>query len=370
MTQADGKPRESASAILVGLGRGGCAIAEAAKKRCGRDMRVLLADTDARTGMAHPGEPFLLLGGTRLGGAGSGRDIPNARAAASESMRDFDERVGNARLAVVVAGLGGGTGGGAAIEALEHFRRRGTVTFVFATLPFAFEGPEAARLARNARPLVEKYSDACTFQPLDVLVCGAGPDNMREAFERGMDAAAEGIAFFWRLLETPGYISLDLERIRRTFQDAGPATLLVAGASGPSRARSALSAMLDSPLLGGDGKIPEARKLVVGVLGGDDLRLSETGTVADGLAAAFGKPEDFSLGTVNDDEAFSGRLVAVAFAFTSAPPAPRQTRRRAGKAAADPLGGTSASFGDAKNFWKGEDLDTPAYLRRNLELER
>ena len=236
--------------------------------------------------------------------------------------------------------------------------------------PFAFEGPEAARLARNARPLVEKYSDACTFQPLDVLVCGAGPDNMREAFERGMDAAAEGIAFFWRLLETPGYISLDLERIRRTFQDAGPATLLVAGASGPSRARSALSAMLDSPLLGGDGKIPEARKLVVGVLGGDDLRLSETGTVADGLAAAFGKPEDFSLGTVNDDEAFSGRLVAVAFAFTSAPPAPRQTRRRAGKAAADPLGGTSASFGDAKNFWKGEDLDTPAYLRRNLELER
>lgn len=356
--------------LLVGVGRAGCAAAARIWRSSGGRIRTLLADTDARTGIENPGVPFLLMGANRLGGAGAGGSVANARAAAHESMYDFAERAGTPRLAVVTAGLGGGTGGGASMEILERLRRSGAVTLAFATMPFAFEGPAAAKAAMNARPLIERNADASVFPPMDGLVGCADSACMDEAFARGADAAAAGITLFWRLLETPGYISLDLERVRNLAADAGPAVFISATASGPDRAEKILAALSDSPAYGADGRPPKASKLVLGVMGGRDLRLAEVGGIAKGAAGIFGDPQEFAMGTVDDEDAFSGRISVAAFAF-AAPTRERRDSRRRGRAAPDPLSPMHGHFGGAEgNLWNGEDIDVPTYIRRKLTLER
>ena len=119
------------SMILVGIGTAGSAIARGVDRAFGGGLRLLLADTDATTG--EPGGPFTLLGGDRLSGRGSGGDVVAGRLAAEDSVKLLDEHLNGVRLAVIVTALGGGTGGGATLEAAKHLSSRGIPSVVFAT---------------------------------------------------------------------------------------------------------------------------------------------------------------------------------------------------------------------------------------------
>ena len=131
--------------LLIGIGGAGSSMARGINRASGEGLRHLLCDTDAQTGRA--GEPFILLGGDRLSGHGSGGDVAQARLAAEDSLLSIDESLEGVRLAVIVTSLGGGTGGGSTLAVCKHLRERGVPTIVFATLPFAFEGEERQRNA-------------------------------------------------------------------------------------------------------------------------------------------------------------------------------------------------------------------------------
>ena len=103
------------SMILIGIGTAGAGIARGVSRAFGGGMRFVLADTDASTGES--GGPFTLLGGDRLSGRGTGGDIVAGRLAAESSIKMLDEHLDGVRLAVIVTALGGGTGGGATLEA-------------------------------------------------------------------------------------------------------------------------------------------------------------------------------------------------------------------------------------------------------------
>ena len=104
---------DSSSMMLIGIGGGGSAIARGVRRAFGEGLRFLAIDTDAAT--AADCEDFLLLGGNRLSGRGSGGDIVAARLATEDSVKLLDEHLDGVRLAVIVTALGGGTGGGATI---------------------------------------------------------------------------------------------------------------------------------------------------------------------------------------------------------------------------------------------------------------
>ena len=127
---------ETSPLLLIGVGGAGAAIARGVNRASGEGLRYVLADSDASTGGVT--DPFILLGGDRLSGHGSGGDVAQARLAAEDSRSSFDDVIEGVRLAVIVACLGGGVGSGATLAIARHLRERGVPTLVFATLPFTF----------------------------------------------------------------------------------------------------------------------------------------------------------------------------------------------------------------------------------------
>ncbi len=348
--------------LLLGVGGMGAETARRTANAYGPGIRVHAVDTDAAIG-ADASIPFTLLGGSRLAGQGAGGHAAAARAAVQDAPAQLDPVFAGVQLAVVVTALGGGTGGGATVEILKRLRSRGVATLLFATTPFAFEGEEKRRAAQTAAAGAEQEADASVILPLDDLVKNAGTDVAKDALADAERVLAEGITLLWRLLEKPGYVKLNAEQIIDALRTKGRARFAVAEAEGPDRARRVLDRMAASPLLTQGGA--RTREIVLGVLAGDDLRLSELGVLADGTRDLLGLSAKFAIGTVHDDAHYGGRIAAVVLAFDeSAAPHGRKTEDQKALAQGGRVGGSS------ENLWHDEDLDVPTFMRRHLTLDR
>ena len=370
---------ETSSLLLLGVGGTGATAVRGVRRAYGPGLRALAIDSDASSGNASE-IPFVLLGGDRLAGRGAGGLAAEARAAFLDNPDVLDSHLDGVRTAVIVAALGGGTGGGATGEIVKHLSARGIVSVVFTALPFAFEGEGRVMAARTAFGSIEHEADVTVPMPLDTLVADAVSDNMKESLARAADTLATALTLFWRILEKPGYIALDAERLRNAISEAGRARFATAAAFGPDRAEDVLRSLSSSRLLADGPTHAPARSIFMGILAGDDLRLSEVARVADGFRAAFGRSAAFQLGTVNDETTFAGRLVAAVLVFEGSSAAvakgPNEGRRAARAAAKSRKNAESAlaaadRFSDSeKTIWHDEDLDIPTYLRRNLTLDR
>lgn len=368
---------ETSSLLLLGVGGTGATTVRGVRRAFGAALRTLIVDSDASSGSA-PDLPFVLLGGDRLAGRGAGGHSAEARAAFLDRPEVLDAHLDGVRTAVVVTALGGGTGGGATSEIAKHLSARGIASIVFATLPFAFEGEERTNAARASFGAIEHAADVIVPMPLDTLVADAASDNMKEALARAADTLSTALTLFWRILEKPGYIALDAERLRNAIADGGRARFATAAAFGPDRAEDVLRALSSSRLLADGSAHAPARSILMGILAGDDLRLSEVARLADGFRAAAGRNAVFQLGTVNDEETFSGRLAVAVLVFeeSAMSKGPRESRRATRAAAKSRKNAESAlaaadRFADSeKTMWHDEDLDIPTYLRRNLTLDR
>lgn len=358
--------------LLIGVGTSGCAIARGISRAFGEGLRYAMIDTDAATG-ADAG-PFTLLGGDRLSGRGTGGNVVTARLAAEDSIGVIDEHLEGVRLAVVVTSLGGGTGGGGTLETVKHLATRGIPSIVFATTPFSFEGDERERNARGVMSMIEEAANATFFMPLDKLV--ADEDNMEIAMRRAVDTMASGITLFWRLVEKPGYLRIDTEKLRHLIAAAGRGRFATVTVQGPDRAGEAVDRLIRSEMLA-VASAP-VNSILCGVLAGEDLRLSEIARIAEGIKSAFGERLGFDLATVNDEATFCGRLSVVVMLFESSlsggetkPSGVMSVRRQ--KKPKNPLGIGPVGRGRFNNaeqtIWQGEDLDIPTFIRRDVNLD-
>lgn len=358
--------------ILIGVGGAGAAMTRGVLRAFGQGVRTLVLDTDAQTG-APSDVPFTLLGGNRLAGRGTGGQPASARASFQDSPSLVDPALEGVRTAVVVTALGGGTGGGATGELLKRLHELGITTLLFATLPFAFEGEERMRLAKTAAGPICQHADVSVLLPLDQLVADVGIDNMKEALTRGVDTLASGVTLLWRILERPGYIRLDAERLRSILSGCGRGQFATATAAGEDRVQKVLASLATTPLIKHDASRPPVRTMLVGVLAGDDLRLSEVAAISSGISAAFGPNATLELGTVNDEDTFSGRLSVVILLFEeSATVTPHSGGNRPVQTSGgNPLPTSASRFHNAeKTLWNDEDLDVPTFIRRQLTLDR
>ncbi len=386
--------------LLLGVGGGGCRLAASVRAAYGEGVRVVCADTDAqplRTA-ACAGMTTVLLGGSRLSGHGTGGDAILGRLAAQDDLETLRTQMQHVRTVVILASLGGGTGGGATPEIVKALHDMGLATVCFVTRPFVFEGEARAKSADRVLPMIEENADSLIVIPQDDLFSDAREDLLGDAIQVSESLISAGVTLLWRLITKPGFIQLDAERLHKMVLQGGNARFGFASASGADRARHAVEALQNCRLLRKGDSLSKANAVMLGILAGPDLRLMEIGEVMGALRSYAKKNCLIEMGTVLDAN-YQGRIELVALSFESWAAAAMQSgapaKESASATAAEPpvadafpiqpgnrrsrAKGSKLSFGATgrgkfrdvePTLHDGQDLDVPTYIRRGITLER
>ncbi len=379
--------------LLIGVGGAGCRLADAIVSSY-PEVRALWLDTDARTLPDHA-EQTVLFGAGRLMGKGTGGETALGKQAMADDLAALVlPRIEGVRLAVVVTALGGGTGSGATPELLKELRRRGIITLCFVTTPFLFESSARRQIAHLFLPLFENNADALVVTAFDELFRNSGDLPIGDALDQAEEMFKGAVTAFWRLLLTPGFIEFDTERLMRVLRKSGSARFAVFSADDAARTETILRKIRESPLLRHGKSISEAQTILLGIFAGRDLRLVEISEIVNGIRT-YAEEGEVEFGTVLDPE-FEGTVQVILFTFDvwiappeeSQPtpveavnnavdrvPAEMEPLRKPGRAkrrqtAPAPTVGKGRFRDVDATIYEGQDLDKPAYLRKNITLDR
>ncbi len=342
----------NARIIVVGVGDGGVnAVARMREERL-TGVRFIAIDTDRQVLQAAPVKEQLQLGADITGGRGTGGDPEKARRAAVESRWEVANLLRGADLVFITAGLGGGTGSGAAPMVAQVAREQGALTVGVVTKPFTFEGATRRANAESGLAELRASADVVIVVSNDrLLETSARGMPMTKAFELADGILHQGVRGISDLITVRGLINLDFADIRSLLANAGDAMMGMGEASGVGRALAAAKAASTNPLLEGDS-IRGARKMIVNVTGGPDLTLGEVTLAADHVRRATATECDVVFGAViRDDFDRLIRITVIAAAFRKEESIEREQKRHVKR---ERVSGKA-------------DLDVPTFLRREQE---
>lgn len=228
---------------------------------------------------------------------GAGGDPAVGERAAEESMEELEATVAGADMVFVTAGMGGGTGSGAAPVIAQLARRRRILTVGVVSLPFSFEGKVRSRTAEGGVVKLKATVDALIVIPNDRLLALAGSElSMVDAFRRADNMLRHGVQGVAELVTVTGLINLDLADVKAVMSDSGTALMAIGEGSGQNRAIQAAQAAISSPLL--DTPIDGARGILLNITGGPDLALHEVEEVASLIASSAHPDANLVIGAV------------------------------------------------------------------------
>jgi cell division protein FtsZ len=311
---------------VVGVGgAGGNAVANMIRSGV-HGVEFIVANTDAQALNASPAEVRIQLGRDATQGLGAGAQAAIGKAAAEESIETIDRALDGAHMCFVAAGMGGGTGTGAAPVIAAAARAKGILTVGVVTKPFAFEGRKRSLSAEEGLAELKACVDTLIVIPNQNLFRVASPDTtFRQAFQMADEVLEHGVRSITDLIMMPGVINLDFADIRAIMGWMGNAMLGTGEAAGANRAIDAAEAAIRNPLL--DGAMDGARGLIISITGGDDLRLMEIDEAANHIKSVVDPDADIIWGSSFLPE-LEGRIrvsvVATGIDSDAAAPAARQ----------------------------------------------
>ena len=264
---------------IVGVGGGGGNAVANMLRGGARCVDFIAANTDAQALRTSPVDRLLQLGRRTTRGLGAGSSAEVGRAAAEESLAEIEEMLEGSQMCFIAAGMGGGTGTGAAPVIAEAARAKGILTVGVVTKPFAFEGERRARIAEAGLEALQRHVDTLIVIPNQNLFRIAGPETgFRQAFEMADEVLRQSVRGITDLVTLPGLINLDFADVCTVMTDRGRAMMGASEATGDSRALRAAEAAIANPLL--DEAIRGASGLIISIIGGDDLGLMEVDEAA------------------------------------------------------------------------------------------
>jgi cell division protein FtsZ len=273
---------ESRAIRVIGVGGGGSNAVDRMVKANIRAASFVVCNTDAQALRGSSAHTKIRIGDAITGGLGSGGDPEIGRRAAEEDQAKIAHAVAGADLVFVTAGLGGGTGSGAAPIVAASARQHGALTIAVVTKPFAFEGSHRRRVAEAAAAELESNVDALIVVPNDRVADVLAEDaSMIDAFGVVDDVLLQAVQGIIDLITAPGLINLDFADVRSVMKDAGPALIGLGRGRGENRATDAARQAIASPLL--EASIEGARGILFNVSGPSDLRLREVRLAADAI---------------------------------------------------------------------------------------
>ena len=311
--------RPRISVIGVG-GAGGNAVANMIRSGVA-GVDFVAANTDAQALRDSPADRIVQLGRAATGGLGAGSRAEIGKAAAEESLAEIDKMLDGAHMCFIAAGLGGGTGTGAAPIIAQVARARGILTVGVVTKPFAFEGTRRARAAEQGLEALQQSVDTLIVIPNQNLFRVASPaTTFKAAFDLADEVLQQGVRGITDLMVMPGLINLDFADIRTIMSGMGKAMMGTGEATGDDRALRAAEQAISNPLL--DEALSGARGLIISIQGGEDMRLMEVDEVAMHVKAMVDPEADIIWGSTFN-HALEGRIrvSVVATGIDSAPQA-------------------------------------------------
>lgn len=317
-------PGRVANIKVIGVGGGGSNAVNRMIESdvIGVEFWSINTDAQALTLTAAPSR--LQIGQKLTRGLGAGGNPAIGQKAAEESRDEIATALEGADLVFITAGMGGGTGTGAAPIVAEVAKEMGALTVGVVTRPFIFEGRRRTQQAEQGIEGLKSRVDTLIIIPNNKLL-EVIPEQtpMQEAFRYADDVLRQGVQGISDIITIPGLINVDFADVRAVMADAGSALMGIGIGSGKSRAREAAIAAISSPLL--ESSIEGARGVVFNITGGSDLTLHEVNAAAETIYEVVDPNANIIFGAVIDDRLQGEvRLTVIATGFTgeaqSAPP--------------------------------------------------
>ncbi len=267
----------------------------------------VVANTDAQSLQLSLAERRIQLGPHITQGNGAGGRPEVGKASADEAADDLSRHLENTHMVFITAGMGGGTGTGAAPVIARMARERNILTIGVVTKPFGFEGKKRMRLADEGIAELQAYVDTLIVIPNQNLFKVANErTGWKEAFEMADNVLYMGVRGVTDLMVLPGLVNLDYADIRSVMAEMGKAMMGTGEASGEDRAMRAAEAAISNPLLE-DTNIKGARGLLINITGGSDLTLFEMDQAATRIREEVDEDANIMVGMALD-ESLAGRM--------------------------------------------------------------
>ena len=270
---------------------------------CGlKGVEFVVANTDAQALLSATAERRIQMGANVTEGLGAGSKPEIGAAAAEEAMADIKAHLVGCHMVFITAGMGGGTGTGAAPVIARASREEGILTVGVVTKPFQFEGARRLRAAEAGIDHLQKYVDTLLIIPNQNLFRVANEKTtFTDAFSMADDVLRAGVSCITDLMVKEGLINLDFADVRTIMAGMGKAMMGTGEASGDRRAIEAAEAAISNPLLD-DVSMKGASGLLVSITGGNDLTLYEVDEAASRIRAEADPDANIIVGATFDDE--------------------------------------------------------------------
>jgi cell division protein FtsZ len=270
---------------VIGVGGGGGNSVDALIAAGTRGVDYINVNTDAQALHVSHAPTKLQIGTNATDGLGTGGNPAVGRAAAEEAAADISSALAGSDLVVVTAGLGGGTGSGAAPVVANIAREQGALTIAIVTKPFGFEGTRRSAVAESAAAELHDKVDAIMTIPNDRVrdLVPAGT-SVPDAFQAVDEVVRKSVQEILDIITIPGRINLDFADVRAVLSEGGSAVMSVGRASGDNRAVVAARDAMGGPLI--EGRMDGATSILLNVTGSSNMSLAELTAAADEVRAS------------------------------------------------------------------------------------
>ena len=388
--------RDSQEAVIKVIGVGGCggnAVAHMIEKNVG-GVEFICANTDMQALKKSQAKTVLQIGTDITKGLGAGARPEIGREAALEDRERIAETIDGADMLFITAGMGGGTGTGAAPIIAEVAKEMGILTVAVVTKPFAFEG-KRTKVAVEGLEELSKHVDSLIIIPNEKLMEVLGEDvPFLQAFEAANDVLHNAVSGIAEIINCPGLVNVDFADVRTVMSEMGMAMMGSAMASGADRARIAAEQAVASPLLE-DVNLANARGVLVNITASTSFKMKEYYDVMNTIKAFTAEDATVIVGNVFDESIGDGLRVTMVATGLNGVAGRRQqkpelrvmTQVRDGTTGqAVFVGGSSVSMGGAEDGTPAvfssngrratveamkqsgvEEYDIPAFLRKQAD---
>ncbi len=362
---------------VIGCGGGGSNAVNRMIENGVKGVEFITVNTDAQALHLAHSEHKLQIGDKLTRGLGAGANPEVGKKAAEESRELISNTLKGADMVFVTAGMGGGTGTGAAPVIAEIARECGALTVGVVTRPFTFEGRKRSGQADNGIEALKEKVDTLIVIPNDRLLEIVDKKTpMLEAFRVADTVLLQAVQGISDLIQVPGLINLDFADVKTIMTERGSALMGIGMASGENRAAEAARKAIMSPLL--ETSIDGARGVIMNITGGANLSLYEVNEAAEIVIAACDPEVNMIFGAIIDEdlkEEFKVTVIATGFEHKipepvrrpSTPTESTESRSAATSSSSSSSANSTRSYGAPTS---SDQLDIPAFLRNRPRGDR